>query len=325
MPRLISVAIPMYNAEKTIESCLFSAMNQTYSSLEILVVNDYSTDRSIDVVKSLALKDKRIRLVNSTMPFGIPGTYNMILSSFKGDFLTVLESDDLLKKDAVEKMISAYDGFGRSGIMVVCHASELQGETEKMPKEFGCFLKTKRAVFNLLSLKNGTRPWGRLFPKDIVLDVVFDYSSNACDATTIFKIAAKSNGVLYIPYTGYVYRYSFSSFSHSISYLTELIKAYQLNLIYARKKCKKAVGSLEWRIAFFSARLLVYSEYSADETEAIKKKLKPFRKMVFRHLVGFLFFYGQVDRHEKLVSLALCFAPGIYARKTYRSSHKLLG
>ena len=60
----VSVIIPVYNASKVIERCLYSIINQTYSNLEIICINDGSTDNSYEKLKQFANKDKRVKIIN---------------------------------------------------------------------------------------------------------------------------------------------------------------------------------------------------------------------------------------------------------------------
>jgi len=100
---LVTVFIPLYNAENYIKETLASILNQTYQNLEILLVDDGSIDRSIQIVKSF--DDERIRLIQNGENKGIPYTRNIGLAEAKGKYLAVMDSDDLAYLTRIEKQV----------------------------------------------------------------------------------------------------------------------------------------------------------------------------------------------------------------------------
>lgn len=105
MIELISVIIPAYNAEKTIERCLNSVINQTYNNLEIIVVNDGSTDNTETVVKSLAAVDGRVRLITIENG-GVSHARNTGIDSAKGEYITFVDSDDYIDDSMYESLLN---------------------------------------------------------------------------------------------------------------------------------------------------------------------------------------------------------------------------
>lgn len=105
MIELISVIIPAYNAEKTIERCLNSVINQTYNNLEIIVVNDGSTDNTETVVKSLASVDGRVRLITIENG-GVSHARNTGIDSAKGEYITFVDSDDYIDDSMYESLLN---------------------------------------------------------------------------------------------------------------------------------------------------------------------------------------------------------------------------
>ncbi len=98
---MISVIIPIYNTEKYLEDCINSVINQSYTDIEIILVNDGSTDSSLDICNDYKLKDDRIKIVNKTNG-GLSDARNYGIQNASGDFLFFLDSDDWLKLDALE-------------------------------------------------------------------------------------------------------------------------------------------------------------------------------------------------------------------------------
>ena len=100
----VSVIIPVYNTGKYLEKCISSVLNQTYSNLEVILIDDGSTDNSLKICNDCALKDSRI-LVLSHNNKGVSYTRNRGLDSMTGDYVTFVDSDDWIEKDYVEKLI----------------------------------------------------------------------------------------------------------------------------------------------------------------------------------------------------------------------------
>jgi glycosyltransferase involved in cell wall biosynthesis len=98
---VVSVIIPVYNSESYLEDCLQSVIHQTWESLEIILVNDGSTDRSPDIMRSYAVNDDRIVILSQSNR-GVSAARNAGLSIAKGEYIFFVDSDDTIRKDAVE-------------------------------------------------------------------------------------------------------------------------------------------------------------------------------------------------------------------------------
>lgn len=102
---LISIIMAAYNAEKTIEQAINSVLSQTYTNFELLVVNDCSTDRTAELVKSIAAKDSRVRLISNVKNSGVSYTRKHGLEEAKGSWISILDSDDAWAPEKLEKQI----------------------------------------------------------------------------------------------------------------------------------------------------------------------------------------------------------------------------
>lgn len=102
---LISIIMAAYNAEKTIEQAIDSVLSQTYTNFELLVVNDCSADRTAELVKSIAAKDSRVRLISNVKNSGVSYTRKHGLEEAKGSWIAILDSDDAWAPEKLEKQI----------------------------------------------------------------------------------------------------------------------------------------------------------------------------------------------------------------------------
>lgn len=103
---LISVIMAAYNAEKTIEQAIGSVLEQTYPNLELLVVDDFSTDRTAELVTRIAAKDSRVRLISNEKNSGVSYTRKRGLNEANGDWIAILDSDDAWAPEKLEKQIA---------------------------------------------------------------------------------------------------------------------------------------------------------------------------------------------------------------------------
>lgn len=100
---LISVVVPIYNAEKYLERCIESIINQTYTNLEIILVNDGSTDASYGICQKYAQNDSRIRILNKTNG-GVVSARKAGVQSAAGDYIGYVDADDWIEKEMYLKM-----------------------------------------------------------------------------------------------------------------------------------------------------------------------------------------------------------------------------
>ncbi len=105
---VVSVIVPVYNAQKSLPRCIGSILNQSYQALEVLAVNDGSTDESISVLKELAEGESRIRIFSQSNG-GVAAARNLALEKAKGTYVQFVDSDDELPADATESLVNAVE------------------------------------------------------------------------------------------------------------------------------------------------------------------------------------------------------------------------
>ena len=105
MEEKVSIIIPVYNAEKFLEKCLDSIINQTYKNIEIICINDDSTDNSEKILKQYQLKDNRI-IFKTIENGGLTRARNTGIKEATGEFFMFVDSDDYIESNMVEKMLN---------------------------------------------------------------------------------------------------------------------------------------------------------------------------------------------------------------------------
>lgn len=108
---LISVMVPVYNVEPYLKECLDSIISQDYVNIEILLVNDGSSDKSGDICDAFSKKDKRIKVIHNPN-YGVAKTRNILIDNALGEYLVFVDSDDILAKNHISVLyclIQKYD------------------------------------------------------------------------------------------------------------------------------------------------------------------------------------------------------------------------
>ena len=105
MNKKVSIIVPIYNASRYLSRSVESILNQSYENLEIILIDDCSTDNSKEIIKKYALKDTRIKPFYSEVNQGVSKSRNMGLKSVSGDYVVFIDADDYIVKDMIKIMV----------------------------------------------------------------------------------------------------------------------------------------------------------------------------------------------------------------------------
>lgn len=106
MDPIVSIIVPVYNAEETLRRCIESVLNQGFTDFELLLVDDGSTDSSAGICREYENGDRRVRVIHKENT-GVSDTRNLGLSEARGTFVQFLDSDDWITPDATSLMVRA--------------------------------------------------------------------------------------------------------------------------------------------------------------------------------------------------------------------------
>ena len=104
----VSVIVPVYNAEKTLAGCIGSVLHPSFEDIEVLAVDDGSTDQSLQLLREFAAQDGRVR-VFAQANSGVAAARNLAINHATGKYLQFVDSDDLLAPDATGRMVEAME------------------------------------------------------------------------------------------------------------------------------------------------------------------------------------------------------------------------
>lgn len=102
---LVSVIMPVYNSQQYVKAAVNSIVEQTYENIEIICVNDCSTDDSLSVLKELAAEDSRIIVIDSPVNVGAGEARNLAIAQAKGEYITFVDADDTIEPDLYQRVI----------------------------------------------------------------------------------------------------------------------------------------------------------------------------------------------------------------------------
>ena len=108
---LITVVIPVYNAERTIEKCIDSLLSQSYKNIEIILINDCSTDGSLDICNNYIDKHSNIKVLSNRKNSGVSYTRNRGIDVAKGKYICFVDSDDYVEADYLEILYNIYQEY----------------------------------------------------------------------------------------------------------------------------------------------------------------------------------------------------------------------
>lgn len=165
---LISIVVPVYNCQDFVEQCIVSIFNQTYQNIEIIAVDDGSTDLSGDILNQLAQKDKRL-IVLHTKNFGLAAARNRGMLKSKGEYLFLVDSDDFLNKNCIEYYYSLIATTNAQVAFAPPYKSLGQSSPSQNPPKTKV-ISGKEAMLQMLYYRITISVWGKLFSRKLIDD-----------------------------------------------------------------------------------------------------------------------------------------------------------
>lgn len=203
---LISIIVPVYKVEKYLDRCVESIVSQTYTDLEIILVDDGSPDNCPAVCDAWAEKDSRIRVIHKSNG-GLSDARNTGMAVATGGYISFIDSDDWIAPQFYEKLLEAIKR-DRSDI-AACSVEMIweDGSPSRMlTGEFNCVLERHEAQAELLAEAKLKQPvWYKLYRTSIIKDVPFTTGKYHEDVFWSYQAIGVAEKVSVIDYVGYFY------------------------------------------------------------------------------------------------------------------------
>ena len=240
MPKL-SIILPIYNVEKYLNKCIESIINQTLDDIEIICIDDKSTDSSLDILKDYAQKDKRIKVITLTKNQGQGIARNIGINLAKGEYLGFVDPDDWIDNEMYQTMYNQAKKLN-SDIVICNYLFYKEWNNKIKPAQF-----YKRAISESKSININIKPkenidksiiyqtllispcycWNRIYRTDLIKSNNLRFTSDRCfeDVMFILKthIIAPSISCVEEPYYTYRLRQTSTLGSYEKRYIS-LIK-----------------------------------------------------------------------------------------------------
>ena len=261
---LISVIVPVYNVERYLEKCLDGILAQTYGNLEILVIDDGSTDRCGAICDSYALRDPRIRVFH-TENRGLSCARNLGLDHAKGDWIGFVDSDDWIEPDMYEVLLRRAEETGAD--IVECGFWR-EGSVPEKTARHSLMLSGKAAVKALLQDKLSNCVWNKLWKRLCFETIRFPADRVFEDIATTYRIFNAVLLISCVPAAKYHYalRKDSLSNSHSMKSLTDcwLSHKERFDCLWEQADETDRKKLLEW-CGMAAARLWAYYADCSEE------------------------------------------------------------
>ena len=273
MDSLISVIVPVYNVAPYLDQCLESIVNQSYTHLEILVVDDGSTDGSGPMCDQWAKRDQRVRVIHQANG-GLSAARNAALDVMQGEMVTMVDSDDVLHPSAIQVMqeamlknqaqivVGRYTPFAEDAQPTW---PEQKGEPEALRfTQYHSLLK----MFSQQGLTHSA--WGRLYDASLFEDIRYPVGKNYEDLAIIYPLMLKCGRLVKIDYVVYGYRQRQTSilgaFSPSRAVVLDILEELEHRVMREDERYVPAVRS-RLLSAYFNILLLSNQDKAHDHRQ----------------------------------------------------------
>ena len=291
--QIVSIIVPVYNVDKFIKKCLDSILCQTYKNLEILLIDDGSTDSSGKICDEYANIDSRVKVYHQDNS-GVSSARNLGLDHCNGELISFIDSDDFVEPNYIEILLDNYENNSQ---IVICKFDIYQNQDAVKPGFLKINGEFTSETYDFVKTAHG-RVWGTIFSKELIADLRFNKELTIGeDALFLAELIKKSIKIKIIPNILYHYIERDGS---------ELLSCYNENKItevYAWEKISalfsaetKGFISAKARLGNVSRKLIV--KYS--DNSLFKEKYLDYVFQIFNNNYKYSMKYAKFSYRVKL-------------------------
>ena len=300
---MVSIIVPVYNSENYIDRCLKSILGQTYEDLEIVLVNDGSTDRSKEIMERYAAKDKRIKIVNQENQ-GVAAARNTGLDNATSEYILYIDSDDWIEKNMVARLVA----LSQDVDMVFCgnDAAISPAEVKKQDTITTEIWEHTQIIREFVKhqIISGML-WNKLIRRRLTDGCRFNPNTGyGEDAEFLWQVLQNTNKMLV---TNEIL-YHHVPADHSISHLAYSAKKYSAILMWEKINADVVINYPQY-IKYAKVSLMCAAVYGMFEARQCgyknKEHLKHMREIA-RKNIGCFIGADYISKKYKLYAIAVC-------------------
>ena len=288
---LISIVIPIYNVDKYLKKCIESVLNQTYSNLEIILVDDGSPDNCPQICDEYRKKDSRIKVIHKENG-GLSDARNVGIDHAKGEYITFIDSDDYVANDYIEYLYNLIVKYGVDisccSHLVVYNNGQYHGIDENFDESFDKIMFFQKMLY---AKKCDVTAWAKLYKKDLFNDIRYPKGKIFEDIDTTYKLIDKVKKVA----CGYSAKYYYMIRKSSITTNGFQDKHYYmidatLNMCDYLKKYPELENGCTRRICYAyisTMNRMINSNYDINSIKELRKKILSHSKLVIDNNCSF--------------------------------------
>lgn len=276
MNEKISIIVPVYNAELYVERCLESICNQTYKNIEILVIDDGSTDNSFKICKEFEKKDARVKLIHKDNE-GVSRTRNVALEQASGSYIMFVDSDDWIKENMCQLMLNSItDEESDVAICEYIHYIERENKEKKIEindygyREFKDIISDDRT-------KAGGFSWNKMIRKD---RINYNFDENIHNFENLLFLLRNSDAIKKFSIVHealYVYNINENSTIHTSDFSLKKTSTLDgLNEILKYLDCTFSINCYKRNFVENYCRIHFYLKYFKLDTSDVEKYNKDY-------------------------------------------------
>lgn len=311
---LISIIVPVYNVEKYLENCINSILNQTYNNIEIVLVDDGSTDNSGKICNDYLASDKRIKVIHKKNG-GLSSARNAGIDNSNGKYITFIDSDDDIEKDYVEYLYNLIKKYNTE--MSICTYSikinnNIKDNIGKNYEE--CLLDTKECLKRLLCEEGYTvSACAKMYNRILFSNIRFPLGKLNEDNGTTYKLIMNCKKIAY----GNLSKYNY--YIHENSITTSKWNKRKYDLIELTNQMCDDINSVYPELEKSIEKRLVHSQFSILrqmlnssnlDNEDIKNKRKIIKNL--KSKAKEILTEKQYNKREKIAIIALFFGQSVF-------------
>ncbi len=276
---LISVIVPVYKVEKYLEKCIESVLKQTYTNLQIILVDDGSPDNCGKICDEYAKKDSRIEVIHKANG-GLSDARNVGISKAKGRYIGFVDSDDYIKEDMYEillNLIKKYDAdVSICNLYDVIDGNECIRNKENGIREYSRLDILKKV---LLDKNIQSYAWNKLYEKELFDEIKYPIGKKYEDIGTTFYLFEKCNKIVVTSEPEYYYLKRADSLVNNVTEST--ILDYTEIIIQRYLYIKQNIKELRKYNNYYLAKTLITAHNDIENLENISEEMQQRYKKLY--------------------------------------------